>query len=262
MTELTPASPRQNGRFHETIIPDSEVRWLMDEWHDALQLVTAAVSDEFGIPTPLKQQQAFSAPYHYESNILDDPRALLGSLFNRLECEPPEDRSTVEADTANLLTATYIKNLRRMHEWWQQGYFPRVDSLVLDGHHYQIYNHQPAFAFTGKVLKTAQRDLRTGKIEWWLYAELDREPLRDDAGDFVPVQPELPVVVLPTLSYEPVATRQLVNAHLNALRNSLAPWVREAFAPNLQAVPEPVPQPSSLERMLARFALLMPKYLI
>jgi hypothetical protein len=257
MTELTPAG-HQNGRFHETRIPNAEVRWLVDEWLDALELLAAAVADELGIPTPLRQMQALSAPSEFTPKSLNDPRALLGPVFDYQQDEGAHNPDAL-ARSAELLSAVFNKDLERMREWWAGGYFARVSPLVLDGKHYRIYNHQPAFVLTGLVQQTTLRDIRNGELVPWLSAVIDTEPLRDGDGDFIPVQPDLPVVVLPTMSYERFVTRDLANAHLDALRSSLAPWVIDDYAPNLRGVPKHETAPKSIDRILARLALLVPE---
>lgn len=258
MTELTLAG-RQNGRFHETRVPNAEVRWLIDEWYDALQLLTAAVADELCIPTPLQQLQALSAPTEFIPKNMNDPRSLLGPVFDYLHNEGLADPAAARARSAEALDGAFGQDVYRMREWWREGYFARIGTIVLEDKHYRIYNHQPAFAFTGDIHRAQLRNARTGNLEWWLHADLDTEPLLDNNGDFVPANPDMPVTILPAMSHERRVTRALANAHLNALRSSLASWVIEEYAPNLHGMPEPEPESRPINRILARLAVLAPE---
>jgi hypothetical protein len=232
MTELTVAH-RQTERFHLTETADKRTRHLVDEWGDTDWLLPKVVASEFGLTTTADHIRAFATP-HTVQPMPNSAGFYLDRIYARLLRAEGTEHLHVMHGVRPLLTEVYGRHLSDMRNDWQQGYFPRHGSLRLGGDKYDIYNYQPAFAFTGNVRQESRRDLRTGDMRDWLVADFDMSPVQDADGDFVPCHPDVPVVVLPSMSFERYVDRKLAVAHVRALQGSVAPTIAETYAPHLQ----------------------------
>jgi hypothetical protein len=218
MTELTLAA-EQPRRFHEKEYDDPDTRGLLDEWRDVIELLPLNIEAGYGILSPGSQLRLFSAPVGAVLEA-DDPRIHLAS----------SDEASTRAE---LLQAAYGRQVERMRDRWITGTFPRHGLVTIDGLEYDIYNHMPAFRFTGAVRTEGRLDWHTEEYEPWHVAEFDMSPLVGDDGDYIPADPELPVIVLPSMGHERFVSRELVVAHLRALHDSMAPHIVAQYAGGL-----------------------------
>lgn len=225
----------QTGRFHETDIADARTRHLVEEWRELVTLLPASVEAGWGVPTHARQLSRFTTPAETRP-AYDDPTIYIHAIYARLKAADGLDRVRTEQRSADLLQEVFDSQVAKIRRWWQDGYQPRVGTIRLDGDEYDIYNHQPAFAFTGNVTETVRFNWHTKSYEPWLAAEFDTTPLRDDSGDFIPSHPDAPVIILPSMSRERHVDRALAAAHIIALHDSLSPAVVAAFAGRLPDV--------------------------
>jgi hypothetical protein len=239
MTELMTAA-EQTGRFHETRYADERTRILADEWRELTCMLPLNVAHHFGLNTHEDQVAYFSTPADRVAayRAMDDPRNYLGPVLARLNGEAGLERVHAVERASQLFGMVFGRQVDSMRHNWQQGYFPRVRPIRIDGSLYDIYNHQPAFRFTGEVIEGPQFNWRTQRYDPTLLAEFDMSPLKDETGDYVPHDPSLPVMILPSMAMEPNVDRRLVVAHLQALHDSLSPDVVQAFAGGLPRVLE------------------------
>lgn len=255
MTELMLAA-EQTGRFHETRFADERTRFLTDEWREVTTLLPVAVSRNLGIRTPAEHLARLNAPLDAALDY-DDARYYLGPVYARLQQEAGLGLAHARERSSQLFSEVFGRQVEQMRHTWQEGYFPRIGWVKLDGNVYEIYNHQPAFAFTGDVIIGQQFDWKAESYVPQLIPEFDMSPLRDESGDFVAYDPDIPVVVLPSMLFEPRVDRALAVAHLRALRDSTSPAILNLYARGLSeliaeeeaAASEPAPAPGWRARM-------------
>jgi hypothetical protein len=229
VTELL-FSIKSPDSFHRTTYQSREVFALADDWAEVRTRLPAFVAADLGLPEPVDQYRAFAVTHGYETTRPDDPLILLPEIYRQLTDAHPNHRQYVQEHAADLFMHVFAKELVRMEEWWHEGYFPRHDTLIMDGNRYDIYNHRRTLQFTGDVQAYGLRNLTTGVMEQWYYAQLDTSPLMHEDG-YVPYDEGAKAILLPSMANEPYVGRNLANAHIAALRASVAPWILNQYAP-------------------------------